>query len=586
MRMRLWLLAGAGSAVLLVAVSAAGGTGVAARPAGAGSAAAPFAQAWAQVPRSPAARRAKSELVFGLGADVTGFNTVLACCADLQAGFMGGIETTRGAFVENGKGRWVKDIVSQASATANTLSYTIRPDAYWYWGGRKLRVTYRDFVYTLQKIDNPSSLVAGRGGYGNLDPTHYTHRGLKHVTFFWKTKTCTSDYPCGPFADWQSLFSGIYPSAALAGEDFNTIWFNCICGSDGKPVSDGPFYMSSYTKGQGAILTANPFWYGRKPGLAEVAMKVVLDPNAEVQALRGGEVDAIAPPFDYNNLLPLRSTSGITLTVVPGYYFEHLEFREAKGTSNVLLRAPWMRQAIALGIDRQAVIDTVYGALAGNTKPLNSMIYYSTQAQYTPDFARWSYDPVAALALLKKHCTGGPATPSSSNAAVWQCSGLPARFRWSWPAGVAARADAEAIAASELKSIGIDLVAFPLPAGIFFGPTALAAGNFDIAEFGSITSGDPGDWYDAWRCSGPSNYTGYCSDKATALMRQGNSELDPTKRAADFQAADTLMAAAVPVLPLYQRPTVLAYRSGVEGMVDNPSTFGPVWNIEDWRWKP
>jgi peptide/nickel transport system substrate-binding protein len=151
---------------------------------------------------------------------------------------------------------------------------------------------------------------------------------------------------------------------------------------------------------------------------------------------------------------------------------------------------------------------------------------------------------------------------------------------------VAARADAEAIAESELKSIGIDLVALPLPVGIFFGPSAVGGLNFDIVEFGSITSGDPGDWYDAWRCGGPSNYTGYCSDKATALVRQGNSELDPAKRAADFEAADKVIAAAVPVLPLYQRPTVLAYRSEIAGMVDNPSGFGPVWNIEDWRWKP
>ena len=78
--MRLWLLAGAAAAVLSVALTATGNTGVAARPAVAESAAAPFAQAWAQVPRSPTARRAKSVLVYGFGADVTGFNTALACC--------------------------------------------------------------------------------------------------------------------------------------------------------------------------------------------------------------------------------------------------------------------------------------------------------------------------------------------------------------------------------------------------------------------------------------------------------------------------------------------------------------------------
>jgi len=53
-----------------------------------------------------------------------------------------------------------------------------------------------------------------------------------------------------------------------------------------------------------------------------------------------------------------------------------------------------------------------------------------------------------------------------------------------------------------------------------------------------------------------------------------------------FQAADKLMAALLPVLPLYQRPIPLIYRSDILGMVANPGYFGPVWNIEDWKWKP
>jgi peptide/nickel transport system substrate-binding protein len=41
----------------------------------------------------------------------------------------------------------------------------------------------------------------------------------------------------------------------------------------------------------------------------------------------------------------------------------------------------------------------------------------------------------------------------------------------------------------------------------------------------------------------------------------------------------------LPAIPLYQRPSPLIYKSGILGMVDNPSNAGPVWNIEDWRWK-
>ena len=44
------------------------------------------------------------------------------------------------------------------------VSYTIKPTAYWYWGGKKVPVTYRDFVYTLQKIDDPNDDVASRAG--------------------------------------------------------------------------------------------------------------------------------------------------------------------------------------------------------------------------------------------------------------------------------------------------------------------------------------------------------------------------------------------------------------------------------------
>ena len=92
------------------------------------------------------------------------------------------------------------------------MTYTIKPNANWYWGGKKIPVTYKDFVYTLQQIDNPNNDLVGRTGYSNLDPTHFTHKGTKQVTFFWKTKNCSADFPCGPYANWQSLFSGLYPS--------------------------------------------------------------------------------------------------------------------------------------------------------------------------------------------------------------------------------------------------------------------------------------------------------------------------------------------------------------------------------------
>src|SRR5204863_10169847 len=143
---------------------------------------------------------------------------------------------------------------------------------------------------------------------------------------------------------------------------------------------------------------------GKHAGRAELDVAIIADTDSGVQAMRGGELGAITPTFG-SNLLPPKGQSGITYNQMPGYYFGHLEFREAKGSSNPLLRAPWMRQAIGLGIDRASIIKTVYGDLAGNTAPMNNMIYYATQAAYKPDFAYLNFNQAKAIAILKKHCS-------------------------------------------------------------------------------------------------------------------------------------------------------------------------------------
>ena len=38
----------------------------------------------------------------------------------------------------------------------------------------------------------------------------------------------------------------------------------------------------------------------------------------------------------------------------------------------------------------------------------------------------------------------------------------------------------------------------------------------------------------------------------------------------------------VPMIPLFQRPTYLVYKTSVKGMVDNPSSQGPSFNAEAW----
>jgi Bacterial extracellular solute-binding proteins, family 5 Middle len=252
---------------------------------------------------------------------------------------------------------------------------------------------------------------------------------------------------------------------------------------------------------------------------------VITDPALLAEAMRSGQIDAVNPPFT-TDLLALRGVPGLTYELAPAYALEHYDLREGsapaaptvtKGSSNVLLRAPWMRQAIALALNRQAMIDAVYGPGTG-LKPVDNLLFFPGEEGYRPDFARWEYDPTEALALLKRHCTGGPAAPDPATTKVWQCTGLPAVFRYTWPAQAPARAAIEQVAKADLKAVGIAITERPLPSNVIFGPAGIPSGDYDLDQFAQFTSGDPGDWYDEYRCRGSQNWTGYCSHTVDTLL--------------------------------------------------------------------
>src|SRR5438270_8494154 len=102
MHRRLWLLVGAAAALLVVAGAATARSKVAghrATASGATMAAAPFAEAWAKVPRTAAGRKAANVVVVGAEQTFNGFNTNLNCCNQLWATFAGGEEAGgHGAF--------------------------------------------------------------------------------------------------------------------------------------------------------------------------------------------------------------------------------------------------------------------------------------------------------------------------------------------------------------------------------------------------------------------------------------------------------------------------------------------------------
>jgi peptide/nickel transport system substrate-binding protein len=583
MHRRVWFLVAAAVGVFAIAGSATAMTAGKGASASARSLhAAPFAKAWASVPRTPAARVAKKTMVFGLEQTVTGFNLDDADENAYYAAIVAGTPIIRGNYLIDQNGNYHLDMASKVVATKKYLKIWIRKDANWYWVGHKaIPVTASDYIYTWKQIIDPNNNLASSTGYSNIQSAKAS--GKKVVTFYWKKGQA--------FADYRDLFGYMFPGFALKGQTFNTYWHNCVCGNDGHPISNGPFYMSSYTPGQGMVLKKNPHWYGKKAGLNSIAFKIITDTNSEIQAMKGGEVDAIAPSPE-TALSTLVHQKNLKYSAIPSYTQEHWDL-EVGTPNNALLKKQYVRQAIAEGMNRQSLIKALYGTIAPGLKPLDNPEYNLgtlASGKYAY-FHKYNFNPKGAIKLLKSHgCTGGPSTPSSSNNKVWTCGGTKMSFAFDTTTR-ASREESGAVFQQQLMAVGIQITPNYHDPATFFG-TILPNAKFDIGEYAWIGAPDPSGFdaiyqcYNAPKNLGGSNYKRYCNHSVDKLIAKADVNFNPKQRTAQYEQVAKTVANQIGIIPLYASPQIFVYKKALQGASksNNPTLEGPTWNLEQWHW--
>jgi len=452
-----------------------------------------------------------------------------------------------------------------------TLAFTFKKGAKWSDGKP---VTAADFRFTWQTIINPKWDIASRSGWDQIRSV--TGRG-RHVRVTFSS----------PYAPWKVLLdTSVLPQHALAGADFNSVWdANYNNPHNGVSMATGPFKLGSYTKGQKIVMVRNPTFFGPKPKLSSITFVFRTVTDTEIQAIRGGEVDAIYPQPQLQ-LAALRGQSGLRVQTHPGTTLEHLDINTGAGNSNPLLGQRWFRQAIGYAIDRQAMIKQIYRTLNPSLTPLQNLTYGNSQkGKYVPHFARYQHSVAKVTALMKAHkCTKG-------GDGIWTCGGQRASVRLGTTAGNKLRELMVEIMQAQAKSAGIEFRPDNSPSRLFF--PAVSAGKYDIALFAWVGTGDPAGQVDIYGCGDPktadnpkglggSNWKNYCNATVTKLLKLSDRELNPLKRQAEVNRADSILATDLPTIPLVQKPTYFVFKTKLRGLTDNPSLQGPTWNQERW----
>jgi len=161
-----------------------------------------------------------------------------------------------------------------------------------------------------------------------------------------------------------------------------------------KVLAAGPFLPAEHTRQQEIILERNPrYWADDLPRLGRVVFRVVPSKTALLNQLLATSIDFMnyVPPADAERV---RQNADLDLVAYSDRSYTQIIWN----LTNPLFTDARVRRALALAIDREAIIDAVYDGFA---RPSVGPIL-STMWAYDSDLESLPFDPEAARALLSE----------------------------------------------------------------------------------------------------------------------------------------------------------------------------------------
>lgn len=444
-------------------------------------------------------------------------------------------------------------VTPETSSTPFSVTWKIRKNAVWSDG---VPVTADDVKFTLDTMTNPKYDIVSRAGYEDVSKAEIIDS---------KTIKLTFKRTFAPYREMFSVSFMVLPKHALEGKDFNKAM------NDSLPLSDGPFVLQSWVKGDSITLVRNDKYWGRPAYLDKVVWKWVPEANTEVAQLKTGEVEAVNPSPDPSLLSQLK-TAGV-VQADPGTNWEHLAFNLTDPVVSDLK----VRQAIAYGIDRDKIVSTV---MLGQVKPLQGIFVPEQGAIYTTDWSVYTHDKAKAQSLLQ---SDGYTMGSDG---FFQKNGQRLSLEFKTTSGNTGRQKMFEIMQAQLKDVGIDVKLAFEEANTFFS-TSTPQGKFQVGEWAWVASPDPTvkSLFAADQLPpNGQNYYHYNNPDVTAWINQADSSPDMSTRVSLSKQISAQMAKDLPLIPLYQRLSILATKDYIHGALDNATLEGAFWNLSDW-WK-
>lgn len=471
-----------------------------------------------------------------------------------------------------------------------TVKYTISDDAKWSDG---TPVTAGDFI--VQWAANNDTIKAEGAETPLFDSVSFEQG--KYIPEAPEGeadgKEFTVTYP-EPYADWEILISTALPAHVIAEEagmsfeelvtaakekDVEALTPAAEFWNDGWDFSPGElpdaslvpsmgpykFKDGGWQAGQSITLEANPEYWGAPAATKELVLRFA-DPKTHVQALQNGDLDVIEPQATVDTLQQLEGL-GDDVNVQTGdqLTWEHVDYNRGEGS--VFADSPELREAFALCLPRQQIVDNLIKPIYADAQVMNLREVFPFQdkyqevvdAAYPEEMDQPNIEK--AKELVEK---SGVSTPT---------------VRLGYQAGNQRRTETVALIKSSCDQAGFDVQDANSP--VFF-KEVMPAGDYDAALFAWSGSGQKASGANIYQSDGAQNQQSYNNPEVDAAWDKLATSLDENEQLEQVKTIEKLLWEDFQAIPLYAHPGLVGHKADVANVRDTVAQSGALWNVEQW----
>ncbi|MGW7483527.1 ABC transporter substrate-binding protein [Nonomuraea muscovyensis] len=365
-------------------------------------------------------------------------------------------------------------------------------------------------------------------------------------------------------------------------------------------VSSGPYIATEHKKDQYIKLKANPSYWRGAPKIDELQVIFYDNPQAAIAGLKKGDIDLIGrlnpPEFE-----AMKGDPNIEQWDTQGRRAAYLQINHGAtttdnkpvGDGHPALKDVKVRQALHHAIDKQKLVDEVWGGLArpadGSIVPpmFKDFFWEATgDTKVTHDVGK--ANQILDDAGYKKGSDGVRTMPDGKRKL---------EFRFTIHTDTPIEDKLAEYLAGFFKEIGITLTTVKLDSSKFSDETGVAA-TFDIAISGWSVNPDPEEILATHLCSrrptpageGGGTESFYCDPTFEKLYQEQLKELDRTKRAGIIKQMLERLYTDAPVIAIYYPNNLEGYRKDrvtaitpipeEKGLLYGGSSYWPFYTVD------